>query len=88
MSDGCRKDELATLLRENPVLCARYAEHRLSSFLKLMKSDTTLMGRIDDMFRITEEQQRGCKHFHGLSHDEEFSMCIQILKFASMLIAI
>ena len=27
------------------------------------------MGNIDDLFRITKEQQRGSKHFHGMTYD-------------------
>nr|KAG5686477.1 hypothetical protein BaRGS_030059 [Batillaria attramentaria] len=59
--------EKTALLREDPVTCARYFDHRFRAlFNKVLKSAAGPLGEIVDFFYRVEFQHRGSPHIHGL----------------------
>ena len=55
------------LVQNDPVTCARFFENRVQLFLNtIMKSDHDPLGKVSDMFRRVEFQNRGSPHIHML----------------------
>jgi hypothetical protein len=57
---------IAELICTDPITCARYYDHRTSEFRKLIMKDSTFFGEVQDFFFVTEFQNRGSEHDHGL----------------------
>uniref|UniRef100_A0A8D8ZHS9 ATP-dependent DNA helicase n=1 Tax=Cacopsylla melanoneura TaxID=428564 RepID=A0A8D8ZHS9_9HEMI len=60
--------EKTKLIRNDPVLCARYFDHRLSNFMKLIKADNSVFDKFtaSEIFSRLEFQSRGSPHSHSL----------------------
>ncbi|XP_070175663.1 uncharacterized protein [Littorina saxatilis] len=59
--------EKAELIRDDPVTCARYFDHRFRAlFNTVMRSADGPLGEITDFFYRVEFQHRGSPHIHGL----------------------
>lgn len=60
--------EKAKLIREDPVTCSRYFDHRIRELLKLIKSKTGIFKDhpCTNYYWRIEVQQRGSLHLHGL----------------------
>ncbi|KAK7106301.1 hypothetical protein V1264_017570 [Littorina saxatilis] len=59
--------EKAELIRDDPVTCVRYFDHRFRAlFNTVMRSADGPLGEICDFFYRVEFQHRGSPHIHGL----------------------
>ena len=59
--------EKASLIRGDPITCARYFDHRFRAmFNTVFKAKEGPLGDIIDFFIRTEFQHRGSPHIHGL----------------------
>jgi exonuclease III len=54
------------LIRKDPVTCSRYYRHRINALKHLICHDATLFGKVVDFYFVTEFQNRGSEHEHGL----------------------
>ena len=54
------------LIRSDPITCARYYVHRFEALKTLLKADPSILGPLADYFFVTEFQNRGSQHDHGL----------------------
>jgi hypothetical protein len=54
------------LIRKDPVTCNRYYRHRINALKHLICHDETLFGKVVDYYFVTEFQNRGSEHEHGL----------------------
>lgn len=54
------------LIRNDPVMCARYFDHKCNAFMKLIKSKNSIFGKyfIVDSYERVESQKRGSPHEH------------------------
>ena len=60
------QDEVSSLIRDDPVTCARYYRNRINALRQLISHDHKYYGEIEDYFYVTEFQNRGSEHDHGL----------------------
>lgn len=59
--------EKCTLIKTDPVTCARYFYHRVQSFVNnVLKHSSMPIGKMTDFFYRVEFQQRGSPHIHML----------------------
>ncbi len=66
---GIKKDDslsIKELVRNDHVTCARYYEHKMNSFHKLIRNTNLIFGKVKDYFFIIEFQSRGLPHDHRL----------------------
>jgi exonuclease III len=54
------------LIRKDPVTCTRYYRHRINALKHLICHDETFFGKVVDYYFVTEFQNRGSEHEHGL----------------------
>ncbi len=54
------------MFKNDLVICARYCEHRMTSFRKFIENTNLIFGKVKDYFFITEFQSRGLLHGDGL----------------------
>jgi hypothetical protein len=50
------------LVRNDPITCARYYEHKMNSFRKFIGNIDLIFGKVKDYFFITEFQSGGLLH--------------------------
>ena len=55
-----------TLVRDDPVTCARYYAHRTRCLRQLLKQSSHTFGKLTDYYFVTELQSRGSEHDHAL----------------------
>jgi hypothetical protein len=56
---GIKKDDLLSikkLVRNDPITCARYYEHKMNHFNKLIQNINLIFNKVKDYFFITEFQ--------------------------------
>ena len=61
-----KKCDIDYLVRNDPVICARYYRHTIRALKQLLLLDETFFGKIIDLYFVTEFQNRGSAHEHGL----------------------
>ncbi len=54
------------LVKNDPITCVQYYEHRINSFHKLLKHTNVLFNKVKDYFFITKFQSIGLSRDHGL----------------------
>ena len=59
-------NEPHSLIRNDPMTCAHYYRHRMNALRQLISHDHKYYGEIEDYFFLTEFQNRGTEHEHGL----------------------
>jgi len=59
-------DDIDYLIRKYPVTCSQCYRHRINVLKRMICHDTTFFGKISDYYFITEFQNRGTEHEHGL----------------------
>ena len=60
------KCDIDHLVRKDPVTCACYYRHRIHTLKQLLCHDETIYGKILVFYFVTEFQNRGSAHEHGL----------------------
>ena len=60
------ENEIDSMIRNDPVTCARYYRNRINARRQLICHNDNYYGKIKDYFYITEFQNRGSEHDHGL----------------------
>ena len=59
--------EKCRLIRSDPITCARYYDHKLSTFIKkMLQNELAPIGKVADYFGRIEFQSRGSAHCHML----------------------
>uniref|UniRef100_A0A8D8UR91 ATP-dependent DNA helicase n=1 Tax=Cacopsylla melanoneura TaxID=428564 RepID=A0A8D8UR91_9HEMI len=55
-----------TLIRNDPVTCARYFDHKISNFMKLIRTSNSIFKTyiVEETYERTEFQVRGSPHLH------------------------
>lgn len=61
----CNND-ITTFIFKDPIMCTHYYWHQIKSMRKLLTSDISFFGRINDLFSVTKFQNRGNEHNHLL----------------------
>ena len=65
--DALDWNEKTRLVQNDPVTCARYFDHRVQQFIKIvLKSRSNPLGDVADFFYRVEFQHRGSPHIHML----------------------
>lgn len=54
------------MIRNDPVMCSRYFDHKCNAFVKIIKNENSIFGKytITDSYERVESQQRGSGHEH------------------------
>ena len=60
------ENEPSSLIRNDPVTCVRYYRSRRDALHQLISHDHKYYGELNDHFYVTEFQNRGSEHEHGL----------------------
>ena len=66
MDNEIQEDEIQSLIKNDPVTCVRYYRHRMNALRQLITHDHKYYGELKDYFFVTEFQNRGSQHDHGL----------------------
>ena len=64
--DTLEYDDIDYLIRKYPVTCRQYYRHKINVVKRMICHDTTFFGKISYYYFITEFQNRGTEHEHGL----------------------
>jgi hypothetical protein len=57
--------DIKELIRNDPVTCTCYYEHRMNSFRKLIQNTNLIFSQVKDYFFITKFQSRSSPPNHG-----------------------
>lgn len=64
--EALQSTHIAQLPRTDPKTCARYYDHKTTSFCKLIKKHNSTLGNVLDFFFVIDFRNRGSKHNHGV----------------------
>jgi hypothetical protein len=65
-TDTLEVNDIDYLIRKDPVTCTRYYRHKINALKKMICHDDTFFRRVSDHYFVTEFQNRGSEHEHGL----------------------